>query len=634
MRPIGGVFFRERDGIDARKLVAKVCDGGRVTTDDARAATGDELVGFAVHPPRRGFWAIVDSADGALGIGGGAWSKVALAANHLGTDAIWFRAYSIDLALAVYFPRGGTWLRAYAGMADELIQRLDGDGVPIHDSQPPRDAGAGALLAAVAFEPGKYASGPDAELAARLFALHEALVAGDASALRGRFGDIPEDAQALALGIVRGADRGEWSACVRTAGRQIVAAPPRMRPKLQTMTLDEELLRRAGEVAETDAELAPVLEHLDAIETEALERSSHAHPGGVALLAHHFDQLRAYERALQCTLRLLRRPDPAWNTCNYAFATLLKRSTGPLELDAVANEAIRLVEARLPDLGQGAVDAIAYNLACVFARAGDSARALATLGRCKEPRKQNPHPEQDTDLEPLWELPEFQALVAEPEPEPEPAPAERPVYEVPREHAVPRFRITLAPRSGDDGALIDRLGGVPNAPSADFAWPTSPERPMELIAQLVGKAAGGTIDLGDIHVLQIFADNEGEFYEPEGHAVIAHRVPCPAIVQPPPTVPVAAVRAIALELGFDDRRVLAEDPDELEGFDSDAAHRHAWCDKIFGVPVGANLDPAVPDSAGRPMRLLLELVSYDDWFLWALFVNADWTELRLDIERG
>jgi hypothetical protein len=157
---------------------------------------------------------------------------------------------------------------------------------------------------------------------------------------------------------------------------------------------------------------------------------------------------------------------------------------------------------------------------------------------------------------------------------------------------------------------------------------------MELIAQLVGKAAGGAIDLGEIHVLQIFADNEGEFYEPEGHAVIAHRVPCPAVVQPPPTVPVAAVRAMALELGFDDRRLLAEDPDELEGFDHDAARRHAWCDKIFGVPVGANLDPGVPDSAGRPMRLLLELVSYDDWFLWALFVNDDWTELRLDIERG
>src|SRR5262245_21867403 len=133
MKPIGGVFFRERDGIDARKLVAKVCDGGRVTiAADPRTATGTELVGFAVHPPRRGFWAIVDSADGALGIEAGAWSKVSFAANHLLTDAIWYRTYAIDLALAVYFPRGGTWLRAYAGIADEIINRLDGDGVPVH----------------------------------------------------------------------------------------------------------------------------------------------------------------------------------------------------------------------------------------------------------------------------------------------------------------------------------------------------------------------------------------------------------------------------------------------------------------------------------------------------------------------
>jgi len=636
MRPIGGVFFRERDGIDARKLVAKVCDGGRVTTDDARAASGTEVVGFAVHPPRRGFWAIVDSADGALGIGGGAWSKVALAANHLGTDAIWFRSYAIDLALAVYFMRGGTWLRAYAGMADELITRLDGDGVPIHDSQPPRAAGADALLAAVAYDPGDYASGPDAELAARLFALHEALVAGDASAMRACFEAVPDEAISLALGIVRGADRGEWRACVQAAARQVIAAPPRMRVKLQQMTLDEEILRRAGELADTDPALTSLLDHLDAIETDAETRSSHSHPGGVALLADHFHKRDAFERALQCALRLLRRPGPSWSICNYALATLLKRSAGGLELDAVANEVIRRVESRLPDLGQSAVDAITYNLACVLARAGDAARALAALKRCREPTKQNAHPEQDSDLELLWDHPEFRSLVAAPPPAPPTAeePDDEPVYQVPVAHAEPRFRIALAPHAGDDGALVDRLGGKPNAPTSDFAWPTSPRRPMDFVAQLVGKAGGGTIDLGDIHVLQIFADLEGDFYEPEGNAVIAHRVPCPAVVEPPPTVEIAPVRVMTLEPGFDDRRLRDENADEIEGFDSEAAHSHAWCDKIGGVAVGANLDPDLRDSADRPMRLVLELLSYDDWFLWALFANESFSELALEIVRG
>ena len=416
MKPIGGVFFRERDGVDARKLVAKVCDGGRVTTDDARAATGTELVGFAVHPPRRGFWAIVDSADGAPGISGGAWSNVALAANHLSTDAIWYRTYAIDLALAVYFPRGGTWLRAYASIADDVINRLDTDGVPVHDSQPPRDAGDDALLAAVAYEPGTYATGPDARLAARLLAIHEALVAGDAATLRACFDDLPEDDLPLALGIVRGADRGEWRASVQACAQQIVAAPPRMRSKLQAMTLDEELLRRACELATTGAELAPILDHLEAIEVDAETRSSHSHPEGVALLAHHFEQRGAYDDALQCTVRLLRRPRPSWTTCRHVLSTLLNRSPGPLELDDVAREAIQRVEARLSDAAPGAVDATAYNLACVHARAGNPAGALAALRRCNEPRKQNAHPERDSDLESLWNHPEFQSLIADKQP--------------------------------------------------------------------------------------------------------------------------------------------------------------------------------------------------------------------------
>jgi len=151
---------------------------------------------------------------------------------------------------------------------------------------------------------------------------------------------------------------------------------------------------------------------------------------------------------------------------------------------------------------------------------------------------------------------------------------------------------------------------------------------MDLVAQLVGKAAGGTIDLGDVHALQIFADLDGDFYEPDCHAVIAHRAPCPAVVAPPPTVAIADVRAMLLEPGFDDRRLLDND------FESDEARHHGWCDKIGGIPIGANLDPDLRDSMDRPMRLLLELFSYDDWFLWALFADESCTEFRLEIVRG
>jgi hypothetical protein len=139
-------------------------------------------------------------------------------------------------------------------------------------------------------------------------------------------------------------------------------------------------------------------------------------------------------------------------------------------------------------------------------------------------------------------------------------------------------------------------------------------------------------------VLQIYADLDGEFYESSDHAVIAHRAPCPAVVEPPATVEVASVRAMLLEPGVDDRRLLADDAfdDEAEhgDFDADAAQTHAWCDKVGGVVVGANFDTAPRDSKGEPMQLVLELLTYDDWFLWALFADASFRELQLQVVRG
>ena len=624
MRPTGGVFFREGDGIDAKKLVAKVCDGGRIITDDPRTATGTERVAFAVHAPRGTFWAVVDSAEGALGIAKGEWSNVALAANHLRTDAIWYRTYAIDLALAVYFPHGGTWMRAYVGIADDVINRLDADRVPVHESQPPATA-TEALLACVAYDPGTYETGPDAAVARRLLAIHEALVAGDAAALRARFDEIADAERSLALAILRGADRGEWRACIEQSARQIAA--PKLRVDLRGITFDEEILRRAGELAQTEAELTPVLDQLDAIERDAGTRSSHSHPAGVAMLAYALGKRGAQELVLACELRLLRRKDPAWYTCNNVLGTLLKRT--PFTLDAPAREAIRIVEARLPELGQSAIDSITYNLACVFARAGDLERAMVELRRCETPRQQNAHPERDTDLEPLWSNAEFQALISPPAPPPPEIVLEpEPPYDVPPEHAVPRFELDFTDRPDADGTLIDRLGGRPNAPSSEFPWPSSSSRPMSMIVQVVGKAGGGTVELGDIHVLQVFADMEGDYYETSEHAVVAHRAPCVAVVEPPVTVELSEVRAITLTPGFDDRRLLDDD------FESDAARTHVWCDKIFGVPVGANLDPDLRDAADEPMRLILELVTIDDYFLWALFANQQLTVFRLEVVRG
>lgn len=621
MKLTGGVFFREGDGIDAKKLIAKVCDGGRVTTDDARIATGTELVGFAVHAPRRSFWAIVDSAAGALGIEKGAWSKVALAANHLHTHAIWYRTYAIDLALAVYFPNGGTWMRAYLGVADELIDRLDAEGMPVHESQPPATS-VDALLACVAYEPGSYETGPAETVARHLFTIHEALVAGDATALRERFAALSEDERELAIAVIRGADRGDWRACIQAAADTILASPPQLRTQLRDLTFDEEILRRAGALAQTEAELAPLLDHLDAIERDAGTRSSHSHPAGVAMLAYELGKRGAHHLALACERCLLKRGEPAWHTCNNVLGTLLKRS--PFALDP---EILRIVEGRLDDLGQSALDSITYNLACVYARAGDPARALAALKRCETPRTQNAHPDRDTDLELLWSNPEFQALIApKPAPVEEPAP-ETPEYVVPDTHRIPRVALDFEDQPDASTSLRDRLGGTPNVP-AGFVWPVGYARPMSLIVQLVGTAGGGAIDLGDVHVLQVFADMEGDYYE--DNKVIVHREPCTAVAEVPATVELHDTKVFNRKPGFDDARLL--DP-EIE-LDSDDARTHAWCDKLGGVLVGANFDDDPRDSQDEQMRLVLELVSYDDWFLWALFANPTNTEFRLEVVRG
>lgn len=210
----------------------------------------------------------------------------------------------------------------------------------------------------------------------------------------------------------------------------------------------------------------------------------------------------------------------------------------------------------------------------------------------------------------------------------------------PPERAAPRLDITFED-DGDPRALTNRLGGLPCAPTTDAAWPSSSGRPMQLVVQLVGKAAGGALDLGDVGVVHVFADMAEEYYLE--NTVVVHRGPCPAVLTPPAGIEPLPTRNMLLTPGVDDRiLVLAEHEEDEEAFaahgaDADAyetAATHAWRDKIFGLPRGANLEHDVRDTKGEPMRLLLELFTYDDFFLWALFANADLTETRLQIVRG
>lgn len=710
----GAFFVLESGGVTANAIAAKVRGEGTLSKVDGRrlrALGKDGVVGVAIHPARGGWLGVKDSADGAAGIGAGEWSAAALLANHMGTDVVWFRVLAEDCAVAARFGRGSDGFSFVAGHRAHVIAWLAEQGVPRKETTAPHEAGKDALVVAMKVEEAKYRSGPDEKAARALSRFADALVEADGGAARAEYEAMDADARSLARGILRTERRGKVDACAEALAGAVVKKKlaPRESPKVPT--LDEALLERAARVTKDDASRAAFVERLDAIEVEAESRSEWAQPTGVWRLGAAFHEQKRFADAALCYGALARRNEPHWIHVNTALSSLLSGSSGPIALTGTSAATIAACEKRLGQLDASAQDAILYNLACVYARAGDRERALDRLSKCRAPRKQNPTPEKDRDLALVWEDARFRAIVSgegakvpevsvddlevsvrtsevlaergcqtladvvalDPESLPKRVAAElRDVlaeheltfggeaaeeadedegdgddddgddddYTPPADRAVPRKTVSLV-AGCDPRALVNRVGGLPNAPSADAKWPESESRPMQLVAQLVGKAAGGELDLGDAGVIQIFADMEGDYYEE--NAVVVHRGPCPAVLEAPAGLEPLEAKTMNLTPGADDRILeLVDDPEDDDalakhGADADAyeeASSHAWCDKIGGLPVGANLEPDIRDSRGKPMRLLLELVTFDDWFLWALFRSADGSELRLEVVRG
>jgi hypothetical protein len=127
---------------------------------------------------------------------------------------------------------------------------------------------------------------------------------------------------------------------------------------------------------------------------------------------------------------------------------------------------------------------------------------------------------------------------------------------------------------------------------------------MDFVLQLTGKAGGGDLDLGDIQLLQVFADLEGKYHEQ--NAVVVHREPCSATLATPLGVDLAPVQSMAFEAGNDDRVLLdLEWPDEGDPLfeDHQSAWSHAHVDKAFGIP-----GESITDSSGIPMQNSRRLV--------------------------
>lgn len=635
----GGLFFREAEGVTANVLLKKLRADGRLGKSDPKSLDGfgsDGEVGLAIHKPQNGWWAVVDSADGARGIGTGESSTPAIMANHLLTTALWYRVFSRNLALAVELVAGGSFFRVIVGTEKSVGAWVLALGCPI-TAAGPKDAGAKVKLASIAYEEETYRVGPSEGTVKKLLALRRAAEDADTTQIRTAFGALENEDAPLGLALLRGLDDPGVHRTFAALAEEILGQPMVPRGKrARVMTFGEEVLRRVAEVTDEFPMFERCLDRLDMIESEAESRSAHAYTAGVqrvAALAFY----GAAKRSFEGYRRLIARDDaPAWNHVNLAIGTLLQSREGPLQITDEVAEVVRRSEARLPDLGSDAKHAIEYNLACLYARAGDSDAALDHFERCGDPKKQNPTPEADTDFASIWEHPRFKALLAETEyADDDDDDDDDEPWVVPPERAVPRLTLTLV-AGGDEQAPISRMGGLPNAPTPNSPWPSTVQRPMDFVLQLTGKAGGGDLDLGDIQVLQVYADLEGEYYEQ--NEVVVYREPCPATLPSPLGVDLSPVQSMTFEPGNDDRVLIdLEWPEEDDPLfeDHQSAYSHAWVDKAFGIPIGGNLDAAsVKDSTGTPMQCVLQLTSHDDWFLWYVFASEDFSEVRLRIVRG
>lgn len=190
----------------------------------------------------------------------------------------------------------------------------------------------------------------------------------------------------LALGLLRATNDGATASCSKSRARAMPREPVPHRSQPKELILEEEVLRRVAEAsAGSDAKLFDAsLQRLDAIELVAEKQSDWAQTGGVDLLAAALvDSVHKREAYDAYAKLVLRGPESHW--------------------------IVRACERRMKELGDK--NAVAHNLACVHARAGDAYKALATLALCKKPLEENPQPGKDTDLQLLWQMPEFVAMI-------------------------------------------------------------------------------------------------------------------------------------------------------------------------------------------------------------------------------
>jgi hypothetical protein len=162
---------------------------------------------------------------------------------------------------------------------------------------------------------------------------------------------------------------------------------------------------------------------------------------------------------------------------------------------------------------------------------------------------------------------------------------------IPEERRVARLAATLT--ACEPTLPGDRVGGFPTAWSDSQPWPMCArcDEPMAFILQLIGTKAGGRIDLGDWHALQLFLcglpQNDCGAYDP--HSGCNAPILRSGLAEGTRTPPVsAAVEAAARKLRLPGQTLTSFQLDFAPSFDdrifeSDEYGQPLWPSRIPGV---------------------------------------------------
>lgn len=167
-------------------------------------------------------------------------------------------------------------------------------------------------------------------------------------------------------------------------------------------------------------------------------------------------------------------------------------------------------------------------------------------------------------------------------------------YKPPKERRIPRLTVNFKPGASED--IEHRAGGNPSDWGSE-PWPVclSCGKPMSFVLQLIGKAAGGEIDIGHYAGLQVFICHNINSCQPWASLSCANTVLFRELLSAKTRKSEVKVELndawkINLSKGYDDS-ILLKQPEEDDEEEYEEAFAFCSTSKVGGIPVSGN-EPA------------------------------------------